>query len=296
MYDYIIVGAGVAGAVCAYALSKSGSKCLVLEKHAIDYEKVCGGGVSYKALRLLKKSGIDCTELMYLNSKQVNGHIIYKDNQIHIKDYKQDNISIGIQRNILDRFLMRQAVGAGAHVRYNEAVKTINKLEGGYCINNYVAKNVVMASGARPFAKGEFLRKQSIGYSAQIKADMLLNNNKFYYWYYSKNDESKYFWVFPIGDRLWNIGVWSRYWYQDLRYDYNMCVRDILNPYIVNGFEYYRKPRAEFLGHVDQRKYLEWHSNGIGDFAGNCNPLNGGGIVGAIESAIMFAQQDNQKF
>ena len=295
MYDYIIVGAGVAGAVCAYELSKSGNKCLVLEKRPINYEKVCGGGVSYKALRLLTNIGIDCNELMSLNSKQVNGHIIYKDNDIYINNYKKENISIGIQRNIFDRFLMRQAVAIGAQVRYDETVKTINKLEYGYCINNYIAKYIIMASGAIPFAGGEISRKQSIGYSAQVKADMLLDDHKFYYWYYSENDESKYFWAFPIGDGLWNIGVWSRYWYQDIRHDYNMCVRNILNQYMPNGFEYYRKPRAEFLGHVDQRKCSEMYSNGIGDFAGNCNPLNGGGIIGAIESAIMFAKCEVKK-
>lgn len=32
MYDYLIVGAGLYGAVCAYELSKKGKKCLVIEK------------------------------------------------------------------------------------------------------------------------------------------------------------------------------------------------------------------------------------------------------------------------
>jgi UDP-galactopyranose mutase len=32
MYDYLIVGAGLYGAVCAYELSKKGYKCLVIDK------------------------------------------------------------------------------------------------------------------------------------------------------------------------------------------------------------------------------------------------------------------------
>ena len=34
MYDYLIVGSGLYGAVCAYELTKAGKKCLILEKRA----------------------------------------------------------------------------------------------------------------------------------------------------------------------------------------------------------------------------------------------------------------------
>ena len=32
MFDYLIVGAGLYGAVCAYELKKAGKKCLVIDK------------------------------------------------------------------------------------------------------------------------------------------------------------------------------------------------------------------------------------------------------------------------
>jgi UDP-galactopyranose mutase len=32
MYDYVIVGSGMFGSVCAHELTKKGNKCLVLEK------------------------------------------------------------------------------------------------------------------------------------------------------------------------------------------------------------------------------------------------------------------------
>ena len=34
-YDYLIVGAGVFGSVCAYELNKSGKKCLVIDKRSV---------------------------------------------------------------------------------------------------------------------------------------------------------------------------------------------------------------------------------------------------------------------
>lgn len=295
MYDYIIVGSGVAGAVCAYELSRIGYSCLAIEKNAKDYEKICGGGVSYKALHLLNSIGIDTNELMSLESQIVNGHVIYKGRKSYIKEYKKDNISLGIQRNIFDRFLMKQAIEFGAEAIYGELVESIDKLADRYRINNYEAKNIVIASGARPLFYGKISHEQSIGYSAQIKADVILDNQKFYYWYFSENDDSKYFWGFPIGENLWNIGVWSRYWYKGLKEDFRDCFTNIFYPNISGELQFYRMPRAEFLGHIDQRTTSELFSNGIGDFAGKCNPKNGGGIIGAVESAITLAENEKSK-
>ena len=56
MYDYIIVGSGVAGAVCAYELSRIGYSCLAIEKNAKDYEKICGGVESAITLAENEKS------------------------------------------------------------------------------------------------------------------------------------------------------------------------------------------------------------------------------------------------
>lgn len=295
MYDYIIIGSGVSGAVCAHELSKRGHSCLIIEKHYKYYEKVCGGGVSYKALHLLNNIGIDINELRRLDSKSINGHIVYKKGKTLIKEYKKENVSIGIQRNVFDQFLIQQAVAVGTEVIYGEPVVTIDKFGDRYRINDYEAKNVIIASGARPLLKGKISKQQSIGYSAQITADVLLDDHKFYYWYYSTNNDSKYFWAFPIGENLWNIGVWSRYWYNALKEDFNRCFRDIFQSHILDEFQYYRMPKAEFLGHMDQRNFSELYSNGIGDFAGRCNPLNGGGIIGAIESAISLAENEKEK-
>ena len=34
-YDYLIVGAGVFGSVCAYELKKRGKKCIVIDKRSV---------------------------------------------------------------------------------------------------------------------------------------------------------------------------------------------------------------------------------------------------------------------
>lgn len=57
--DVIIVGAGPAGSTAAYHLAQSGVDVLVLEKTAFPREKVCGDGLTPRAVKQLVGLGID---------------------------------------------------------------------------------------------------------------------------------------------------------------------------------------------------------------------------------------------
>ena len=56
--DVIVVGAGPAGATTAYHLAQSGLDVLVLEKTAFPREKVCGDGLTPRAVKQLLAMGI----------------------------------------------------------------------------------------------------------------------------------------------------------------------------------------------------------------------------------------------
>ena len=73
IYDYIIIGGGISGYVSAYELGKQNKTCLILEKNKNQSEKVCGGGVSYKALKLLEEAGMCTSELYNLDCKEIKG-------------------------------------------------------------------------------------------------------------------------------------------------------------------------------------------------------------------------------
>lgn len=283
-YDYIIIGGAVAGSICAYDLCKKGHSCLVLEQYRSDHEKICGGGVSYKALDLLEQAGIEIEPLFEVDSRVVSGHIIYKDGSITEKVYKDGKISLGIQRNLFEEFLRKQAQRMGADFCFEHKVSNVLFNGDKYNVDEYSGDQLIWAIGARSL-DGKIPNGQSIGISGQIEGRTDLREDRFYYWYYEPAGESKYFWAFPIGKNLWNVGLWSRQAFAEMRCDYEDCLDRYFLPHLNGEWNYLRKPKAEFLGHFDQRKDQDG-CLGVGDFAGMCNPLNGGGIIGAIQSAL----------
>jgi glycine/D-amino acid oxidase-like deaminating enzyme len=56
--DVIVVGAGPAGSATAYYLAQAGLDVLVLEKAAFPRDKVCGDGLTPRAVKQLTAMGI----------------------------------------------------------------------------------------------------------------------------------------------------------------------------------------------------------------------------------------------
>ena len=60
--DVIVVGAGPAGSTTAFYLAQAGLDVLLLEKSRFPREKVCGDGLTPRAVKALAGMGIDISE------------------------------------------------------------------------------------------------------------------------------------------------------------------------------------------------------------------------------------------
>ena len=121
--DVIVVGAGPAGSAAAYHLARSGLDVLLLEKTAFPREKVCGDGLTPRAVKELVGMGIDVSEEAgWLRNKGLR--IISGGNRLQL-DWPElasyPNYGLVRKRADFDEQLARQAEKAGArlHERCN---------------------------------------------------------------------------------------------------------------------------------------------------------------------------------
>jgi geranylgeranyl reductase family protein len=123
--DVIIVGAGPAGSTTAYHLAQSGADVLLLEKSSFPREKVCGDGLTPRAVKAITAMGIDTSEQAgWLHNKGLR--IIGGGMRIELPwpdlasfpDY-----GLVRPRSDFDDLLVRQAVKAGALLRENTNVQ-----------------------------------------------------------------------------------------------------------------------------------------------------------------------------
>lgn len=116
--DVIVVGAGPAGATTAYYLATAGLDVLVLEKSSFPRDKVCGDGLTPRAVRQLVRMGVDTSGPEWIRNKGLR--IIGGGMRLHLpwpelSDYP--NYGLVRTRMDFDQLLARHAASAGARVK-----------------------------------------------------------------------------------------------------------------------------------------------------------------------------------
>jgi len=122
--DVIVVGAGPSGSATAYHLAQAGLDVLLLEKTAFPREKVCGDGLTPRAVKSLVAMGVDVsTEAGWLHNRGLR--IIGGGHQLQLAwPDLAEYPSFGLVRKRVDfdELLARAAQKAGARLHEQTAV------------------------------------------------------------------------------------------------------------------------------------------------------------------------------
>ncbi|HLR93850.1 MAG TPA: geranylgeranyl reductase family protein [Jiangellaceae bacterium] len=121
--DVIVVGAGPAGATTAYHLASAGLDVLMLDKAAFPRDKVCGDGLTPRAVRELERMGVDTTGPGWIRNKGLR--IVGGGMRLHLpwpELASYPNYGLVRTRHDFDELLARHAQRAGAELKERTSV------------------------------------------------------------------------------------------------------------------------------------------------------------------------------
>jgi geranylgeranyl reductase family protein len=320
--DVVVVGAGPAGSATAYHLARTGLHVALLEKTSFPREKVCGDGLTPRAVRSLVSMGLDTSEQAgWVHNKGlriIGGGMRLEIPWPELASYP----SYGLvrPRTDFDDVLARQAVKAGA-VLHEETTVTAPVLDDrtGHITGvttkgeageiTYRAPLVVAADGNSSrlsLAMGLHKRDdRPMGvavrtyYTSPRHEDDWLES-----WLelWDRGDDGRdrllpgYGWVFGVGDGTSNVGLGilntSTAWGQ---VDYKDLLRRWLDQTPEEwGFREENRTQpvrgaALPMGFNRQPHYTRGLVL-VGDSGGMVNPFNGEGIAYAMESGEIAAE------
>ena len=158
LYDVAIVGAGPAGATCAWYLARQDLNVLLLDKAKFPRDKFCGDAVIPRAQRHLQRMGvlqelIDAGECLYTTS----GGFVSPSGIECLSDSAENprGTPMSVKRIIMDERIVRAAQAAGAElveefpvdkVAFDDGAGTWAAHSGS---RRFTARTLVLADGAQ---------------------------------------------------------------------------------------------------------------------------------------------------
>ncbi|MFI0485023.1 geranylgeranyl reductase family protein [Actinomadura sp. 9N215] len=295
MRDVVVVGAGPAGSAVARHLARSGLDVLVLEKTSFPREKICGDGLTPRAVRELRTLGIDLTGPGWFPNKGIR--LIGAGRRLELP--WPDGHGLTRTRAGLDELLARNAVAAGADLRENTKVTAPIQANGrvtGVRTDGaeHKARLVIAADGASS--------RLGVALGLRPRRDRPIGIAGRRYFRSPRHDDDHlecwldlapagYGWVFGMGDGTCNVGVallrgehpdyhrlLSR-WLAPLPPSWGFTEENATGP--VRG-------AALPMGFSRQPHYLPGLLL-VGDSGGMVNPSSGEGIAYALEAARIAA-------
>jgi geranylgeranyl reductase family protein len=301
--DLLVIGAGPAGAAAAIRAARGGASVIVFDKAPYGRDKVCGDGLTPRAVGALEELEIELTDAHHIAGLRMIANSTVRE-LLWPDGTRFPNHGAVWPRRHLDAALIDAATAAGADVRWEaEALPIIeNEAVVGVTANGetYHAPLTVVATGA-PGAVAKMLGTERIadepfGLAIRSYATSPRHADEHLEACLTLKDEAGtpvpgYGWMFPAGDGTVNIGVGALSTMKGFKkLNLNTLLdsyRDMVQePWGLGAYE--ERPRAWRLPMSAQKRHgAGWVA--IGDAAGLINPMNGEGIDYGLESGMIAA-------
>lgn len=299
--DLLVIGAGPAGAAAATRAARGGATVVVFDKAPYGRDKVCGDGLTPRAIAALNELDIPLEDAHHI----VGLRMIANDTVRELNwpdDGRFPNHGAVWPRRRLDAALIDAATEAGAEVIWETEALPI--LDGDTVIGveaggkRWLAPLTVIATGApgkvAKMLGNDRVADEPFGLAIRAYVPSDRHNDQHLEACLTLKDEHGtavpgYGWMFPAGDGTVNIGAgalstmkgFKKLNLNTLLDDYRKLVQESW------GLgDFVERPRAWRLPMSAQRR----HGNGwvaIGDAAGLINPMNGEGIDYGLESGML---------
>lgn len=316
-HDVVVVGGGPGGAAAAYWCARAGLDTVVVEKAEFPRDKVCGDGLTPRAVLQLRDMGLgDWLATKHPNAglrTQAHGITLELAWPEHSRFPSHGHV---VRRTELDEVVTRHAAAAGATLQdATEATAPIlvDGLVRGVTVKDrrsdeareIHARYVVLAEGAnarigralgavrnKTYPMGLAIRGY---YASPLSSDA---------WIESALDVRDrngaampgYGWVFPIGDGTVNVGIGLLSTFRDYK---NANTNHMMAEWLRTAPGHWaldpeapigsvKGGRLPMAGSIEPKAGPNWVT--IGDAAGFINPFNGEGIDYAYETGRLAAE------
>ena len=288
-FDALIVGAGPAGAYLGYLLAGQGHAVAIIDKQRFPRDKVCGGGVSRKAIDLLD------FDLGPVVEKSIRGAVLtYQNRASTIKDLDTP-AAVTVLRSEFDHFLLDRAVARGAcffpETTFADASERADSLAVATSRGDFGCRALFAADGAASAVRRRLIGRELNSYFPALEAlvrgapDITASREDRAVFDFGGMARG-YGWIFPKRDHL-NVGVYSPFGGKSLRaqLDHFMAAYPALRG--ARDIDY----RGAIIPIGNRRKLFQ---RGrvclLGDAAGLAEALFGEGIYFALKSAALAAR------
>lgn len=154
----VIIGAGPSGTVCGYLLKKAGIDCVVVDHATFPRDKICGGGLTVKAYRLLAELMPD----LHYEYKSIRKVRLSIDHETVCEFEPTEELRI-VRRKVFDHTLLKQYLQIGGTFEHEAFAKFETQSDGRLLVTMKSGRQILCRYLVGADGANSQVRKQAIG-------------------------------------------------------------------------------------------------------------------------------------